>query len=93
MAKGVFTDMTKLRVLRDNYGPSGQPPILSQLSRNRGRSAYTEEGKGSRERLNVKLLVLKTEEGPQATECTLEKEKAGGFSPRAYRGSWALPTP
>lgn len=49
--------------MRDNYGPSGRSPMLSQLSRNRGRSAYTEEGKGSRERPDAKLLVLKTE-GP-----------------------------
>lgn len=57
-------DQVKGLEMRDNYGPSGRCPMLSQVSRNRGRSAYTEEGKGSRERPDAKLLVLKTEEGP-----------------------------
>ena len=48
--------------MRDNYGPSGWSPILSQLSRNRGRSDYPE--KRAREAEDAKLLVLKTEEGP-----------------------------
>ena len=67
-------------------------PALSSVFQKQG-DLPTQRRAREAGRLDAKLLVLKTEEGPRATQCTLEKEKAGGFSPRAYRGSWALLTP